>query len=82
MFSKKQKLDDEELPAIEIKRGLSRLLACNGHTRDAEVGEMYLGDDIFVARLRRPKVIEGRWTDTDRTADLFDLMDDHQRGGS
>jgi hypothetical protein len=41
---------------------------------------MYLGADIFVARLRRPQLVEGSWEDVDRTVDLFDLMDEHRRG--
>ena len=72
MFGRKKK------PTERIKRDLNELLQYNDHTRDAEVAEMYLGEDIFVARLRRPRVIEGQWEDVDRTVDIRDLIDAHQ----
>lgn len=73
---------DREQPTIEVKDALNELLQRNERTRGAEVGEMYLGSDIFVARLVRPVVIEGKAEDIDKTADIFDLMDDHQAGRS
>ncbi|HEY1407585.1 MAG TPA: hypothetical protein VF434_01515 [Promineifilum sp.] len=47
--------------------------------RGKQVGEIYLGSDVIVARLRRPKIIEGQWKDLDRTVDLLDLIDEHQQ---
>jgi hypothetical protein len=66
-------------PTLRIREALNELLQRNDHTTGREVGEMFLGPDLFVARLRRPRVIEGQWEDTERTVDLFDLMDDHTR---
>lgn len=67
-------------PTLDIREALTELLRRNERTHDKEVGDMYLGSDIFVARLRQPRVLEGSWEDLDRTVDLFDLMDAHQRG--
>jgi hypothetical protein len=67
-------------PTLDIREALNELLRRNDRTQDKEVGEMYLGPDIFIARLRRPQVLEGSWQDIDRTVDLFDLIDAHQRG--
>lgn len=66
-------------PTLDIREALNELLRRNDRTQDKEVGEMYLGSDIFIARLRRPMVVEGNWEDLDRTVDLFDLMDEHRR---
>ncbi len=66
-------------PALRIRDALNDLLQRNAHTLGKEVGEMYLGSDVFVVRLRRPLVVEGQWEDLDRTVDLFDLMDEHRR---
>lgn len=63
-------------PAMRIRDAINELLQANSKTNGAEVAEMYLGTDIFVARLRRPQVVEGDWADTERTVDLFDLMQD------
>lgn len=71
---------NDNLPTLRIRAALRDLLRRNGRTHDREVGEMYLGPDIFIVRLSRPRVIEGQWTDTARTVDLFDLMDDHTQG--
>lgn len=67
-------------PTLDIREALNELLRRNDRTQDREVGEMYLGPDIFIARLRRPQILEGSWQDIDRTVDLFDLIDAHQRG--
>jgi hypothetical protein len=67
-------------PTLDIREALNELLRRNERTRDREVAEMYLGADIFVARLRRPRLIEGSYQDLDQTVDLFDLMDAHQKG--
>jgi hypothetical protein len=64
-------------PTLNIRDALNELLRRNEHTRDKEVGDMYLGPDIFVARLRRPQVVEGSCEDVERTVDLFDLIDAH-----
>lgn len=70
-------------PAEEIRRWTDELLSRNDYTRGATAGEMYLGRDVLVVRLRRPVIIEGQCEDVDRTVDLFDLMDEHarERGG-
>jgi hypothetical protein len=67
-------------PTLDIREALNELLRRNERTRDKEVGEMYLGADIFVAHLRRPRLIEGSYQDIDRTVDLVDLIDAHQNG--
>jgi hypothetical protein len=72
----------EERPTTEVRKAVNKLLRRNGRTAGAEVGEMYLGKDILVVRLKRPTVIEGEWRDVDRTVDLFDLMDLHESEGS
>ena len=69
-------------PTLDIREALNDLLRRNDRTQDKEVGDMYLGSDIFVAKLRRPKVLEGSWADIDRTIDLFDLIEAHQQGDS
>ncbi len=66
-------------PTLRIREALNELLQRNEHTFGREVGEMFLGPDIFIARLRQPRVVEGDWEDLDRTIDLLDLMDDHLR---
>lgn len=67
-------------PTLDIREALNELLRRNNRTHDKEVGDMYLGSDIFIARLRRPQVLEGSWEDIDRTVDLFDLIEAHQQG--
>ena len=67
-------------PTLDIREALNELLQRNDRTQDKVVGDMFLGSDIFIARLRRPKVLEGDWEDMDRTVDLFDLIDAHQKG--
>ena len=67
-------------PTLWIREALNELLQRNERTHGREVGEMYLGPDLFIARLRQPRVVEGQWEDTERTVDLFDLIDDHRRG--
>ena len=66
-------------PTEETRQWLNELLTRNDRTAGAEVGELYLGREVFVAELRRPVVIEGECRDVDRTVDLFDLMDAHRR---
>lgn len=67
-------------PTLDIREALNELLRRNDRTQDREVGDMYLGSDIFIAQLRRPQVLEGNWEDIDRTVDLFDLIEAHQKG--
>jgi len=67
-------------PTLRIREALNELLQRNDHTHGREVGEMYLSSNLFIAGLRHPCVIEGQWEDTERTVDLFDLIDNHQRG--
>lgn len=68
-------------PTLDIREALNELLRRNERTHGAEVGEMYLSSDLFVARLRRTRVIDGQCESVDRTVDLFDLIDEHERGG-
>ena len=70
--------DADDRPTNTIRKALNQLLGRNQRTQGAEAAEFYLGPDIFVARLKRPKVVEGQWEDVDRTADLLDLMDAYQ----
>ena len=66
----------EEQPTEVIADAVNEMLGRNGRTRGAEVGELYLGERVLVATLRRPVVIDGQCSDVvDRTVDLFDLMD-------
>lgn len=67
-------------PTLDIREALNELLRRNERTQGKEVGDMYLGSEVFIAQLRRPKVVEGDWEDVDKTVDLFDLIDAHQRG--
>lgn len=69
-------------PTLDIREALNELLQRNNRTQDKVVGDMFLGSDIFIARLRRPKVLEGEWENIDRTVDLFDLIDAHQKGNT
>lgn len=66
-------------PALDVREALNTLLRRSDRANGKQVGDMYLGSDIFVARLRRPKVVEGSWEDLDRTVDLFELIDAHQK---
>ena len=75
-------MDSEERPTTEVRKAVNRLLRRNRRTEGAEVGEMYLGRDILVVRLKRPTVVEGEWRDVNRTVDLFDLMEMHESEGS
>ncbi len=67
-------------PAWEIREALNDLLRRNEHTRGKEVGEVYLGSGIFIAQLRRRLVVDGSWESLDKTIDLLDLIEAHQRG--
>lgn len=67
-------------PKLDIRAALNDLLRRHDRNYNKEVGETYLGSEIFIARLRRPQVMEGEWEDLDRTIDLFDLIDAHQKG--
>lgn len=69
-------------PTLDIREALNELLRRNNRTQDKEVGDMYLGSEIFIAQLRKTQILEGSWEDIDRTIDLFDLIDAHQRGGA
>jgi hypothetical protein len=66
-------------PTLDIREALNELLRRNNRTQDKVVGDMYLGSDIFIAQLRRPMIVDGSWEDLDRTIDLFDLIEAHQR---
>lgn len=62
-------------PTLSVREALDELLRRNEQTQGKEVGEMFLGPDIFVAVLRQRRVVEGEWATTDRTVDLLDLME-------
>lgn len=64
-------------PTLDVREALDELLRRNEQTHGKEVGDMFLGPDIFVAVLRRRRVVEGEWESTDRTIDLMDLMEQH-----
>jgi hypothetical protein len=65
-------------PTLRIKAALEELLQRNERTKGKEIGEMYLGEDIFVVRLRQTRVVEGSCEPLDRTVDLFDLMEQRE----
>lgn len=62
-------------PAQSVREALDELLRRNEQTHGKEVGDMFLGPDIFVAVLRQRRVVEGEWESTERTVDLMDLME-------
>ncbi len=62
-------------PTLSVREALEELLRRNEQTEGKEVGDMFLGPDIFVAVLRQRRVVEGEWETTDRTVDLMDLME-------
>lgn len=71
---------ESDRPTADIRDAVNEMLDRNGRTKGAQVGELYLGDDILVATLRRPVVIDGACVEvTGRTVDIFDLMDMHER---
>ena len=47
-------------PTLDIREALNELLRRNERTHGAEVGEMYLSSDLFVARLRRAYLADER----------------------
>lgn len=64
-------------PTEVIKRALNELCGYNERTRGGVAGDMFLGKDIFIARIRRPRMIEGEWEDI--SMDATDLMDAWQK---
>lgn len=60
-----------------VRDAINGLLRRNSRTEGVEVEEMYMSDKIFVARLKKPKVIEGRFTNVDKTVDMADLFEMH-----
>ena len=62
-------------PTLSVREALDELLRQSEQANGKEVGDMFLGPDIFVAILRRRRIVEGEWETTDRTVDLMDLMD-------
>lgn len=64
-------------PTERVRDAINDLLGRNSRTAGVEVEEMYMSDEIFVARLKRPKVIEGRFTNVDKTVDMADLFEMH-----
>lgn len=67
-------------PAQMIREALNELLRRDEDAAGRVAGDMYLGRDLFVVQLRRPRVLEGSYENLDRTIDLFDLIDAHQKG--
>ncbi|MBP9657788.1 MAG: hypothetical protein KBD86_08220 [Candidatus Promineofilum sp.] len=67
-------------PTQGIREALNELLRRNKGTNDKVAGEMFIDRDLFVARLRRPVVVEGQWENLDRTVDLLELIEAHRRG--
>ncbi len=47
-------------PTKRNKDALNELLGYNERTRGGKAGDMFLGKDIFIARIRRPRIIEGQ----------------------
>jgi hypothetical protein len=68
-------------PTMRIREALNELLRQDDLTAGREVGEMYLGPEIFIARLRQPQILEGNWSEVDGTVDLLDLIDQHRENG-
>lgn len=66
-------------PTQGIREALNELLRRNKGTNDKVAGEMFIDRDLFVARLRRPVVVEGQWENLDRTVDLLELIEAHRR---
>jgi len=66
-------------PTQGIREALNELLRRNKGTNDKVAGEMFIDRDLFVARLRRPMVVEGQWENLDRTVDLLELIEAHRR---
>lgn len=69
-------------PTQGIREALNELLRRNKGTNDKVAGEMFIDRDLFVARLRRPMVVEGQWENLDRTVDLLELIEAHRREAS
>lgn len=75
-------MNGRDHPMADIRQAVNRLLKRNHRTDEAEAGEMYLGKDVLVVRLKRPKIIEGQWRDLDATVDVMDLIDMYDNGGN
>jgi hypothetical protein len=60
-----------------VRNAINGLLRRNRRTEGVEVEEMYMSRELFVARLRQPKIIEGRYIDVDKTVDMADLFEMH-----
>lgn len=67
-------------PTETIRDGINELCGCNDRTRGGVAGDMYLGNDVFIATIRHPRMFEGEWEDIDNTVDMLDLIDMHRRG--
>lgn len=61
-------------PTERIKEALNELCEYNDRTKGKISGEMYLGKDIFVVRLREQKIIDGEWEEIDNTIDIMELI--------
>lgn len=61
-------------PILQLKAAVDDLIQYFEQTQGKEAGEMYLGSDIFIIRLRQTSILEGEWEGLDRTIDLFDLI--------
>lgn len=65
-------------PTKRIQEALDELCDYNDRTKGKTTGAMYLGKEIFVAVLKKVRIIEGEWSDTDSTVDMMDLIRMHQ----
>jgi hypothetical protein len=60
-------------PTLRIAAALEDLLQCNERTRGRGVGEMYLGEDVFIVRLTRPRVVNGQSWPLDQVMSIEEL---------
>lgn len=75
--------DEATYATTVVAAVINELLRRNRRTQGRTVREMWVSPRIFVAQLREWKTIDGTCTDVPRPvdeADLFDLMEEHQRG--
>ena len=72
-----------------VKGAIDGLANLNDYARGAEVTDIvFVGDEYFVARLGRPLVIEGEFSDVEPASrgpvaeeiDVMDLIAMHERG--
>lgn len=64
-------------PTERIKDALNELCQYNDRTRGGQVGNMYLGKDIFVVEIRHSQIIDGEWLDI--SYDLVQSIDEYRK---